>query len=122
MRINLDDRAIGQLFSVQAGDFHATKELDPGSVPLVSCGDTNNGVMGYFDIPPERTYRHAVTVAFNGSWPLLSKFHAYEFGAKDDVAVLIPRVPLRQETLIYVAAMLNRMTWRYSYGRKCFRQ
>ncbi len=113
---------IEQLFTVKSGDFHATSELDAGGTPLISCGDTNNGLVGYFDIPEGKTYCHCLTVAYNGSWPLLAKFHPYRFGAKDDVAVLVPRTQLRDVTLFYVAALLNRMTWRYSYGRKCFKE
>jgi hypothetical protein len=72
-------------------------------------------------VPEDNTYQSALTVAFNGQ-PLTTKFHPYRFGAKDDVAVLVPLQPMKNETLIYIAAMLNRLTWRYSYGRKCFRE
>lgn len=116
------EKRVVEIFDVHSGDFHAIKELDPGTVPLISCGDTDNGLVGYYDIPDELIYERCVTVAYNGSWPLLSKFHPYRFGAKDDVAVLIPRTPLNDATLMYVAAFLNRMTWRYSYGRKCFQK
>jgi hypothetical protein len=111
-----------ELFQVQSGDFHAVADLDAGDVPLISCGDFNNGLVDYYDIPPDRQYRNAVTVAYNGSWPLTTKFHPYAFGAKDDVAVLVPRNPMKQSVLMYVAALLNRIIWRYSYGRKCFRE
>lgn len=111
-----------ELFEVVSGDYHAFKELEPGSIPLVSCGDTDNGVVGYYDIPPDRQYQRALTVAYNGSWPIMSKFHPYAFGAKDDVAVLKPLQPMTSLELGYVAVLLNRMTWRYSYGRKCFRE
>lgn len=110
------------LFEVKSGDFHAVKELDEGKIPLISCGDTDNGHVGFYEIPREHTYMRALTVAYNGSWPLTTKFHPYRFGAKDDVAVLVPRLPLQTTTLLYVAFSLNRMTWRYSYGRKCFRE
>ena len=110
-----------QLFEIKAGDFHATKELDTGKVPLISCGDEDNGLVGFFQVPKENIYERCLTVAFNGT-PLLTKFHPYRFGAKDDVAVLIPRESMPDSTLLYIAALLNRMTWRYSYGRKCFRQ
>lgn len=113
---------IEQLFTVKSGDFHACSELEAGETPLISCGDTNNGLVGCFDIPEGKIYRDCLTVAYNGSWPLLAKFHPYRFGAKDDVAVLVPRTELRDVTLFYVAALLNRMTWRYSYGRKCFKE
>lgn len=111
-----------QLFTVNSGNFHAVKELDPGDIPLVSCGDEGNGVIGHYDIPARYTYSQCITVAYNGSWPLTAKFHPYSFGAKDDVAVLVPRTPLSDATLLYVASLLNGMTWRYSYGRKCFRE
>jgi hypothetical protein len=115
-------KRVDDLFEVRSGDFHAVKELDSGSVPLISCGDANNGLVGYFDVPDEYVYRRCVTVAYNGSWPLMAKYHPYQFGAKDDVAVLIPRKDMQDTTLLYIAALLNRMTWRHSYGRKCFRE
>ncbi|MFA5865391.1 MAG: hypothetical protein WC975_11985 [Phycisphaerae bacterium] len=120
--ITLVNKRISDLFVVKSGDFHATKELDLGATPLISCGDTSNGLVGYFDIPDSKIYRRAITVAYNGSWPLTAKFHPYKFGAKDDVAVLCPIAALENKTLFYIAAMLTRMTWRYSYGRKCFKE
>src|SRR3990167_8251652 len=112
---------VAELFAVNSGDFHALSELDAGDVPLISCGDLNNGLVGYFDIPEKKRYDHAITVAYNGS-PLTTKFHPYPFGAKDDVAVLTPLKPMGECAVMYVAALLNRMTWRYSYGRKCFKE
>ena len=111
---------LSKLFKVKTGDFHATKELELGDIPLVSCGDTNNGVIGSYAIPQHLTYERCLTVAYNGM-PLLTKFHPYRFGAKDDVGILIPKEKLDERTLLYIAAMLSRNTWRYSYGRKCFK-
>jgi type I restriction enzyme M protein len=113
---------ISILFDVRSGDFHALKELEAGIIPLVSCGDTDNGVIGYYDIPAAKQYKNTITVAYNGSWPIMSKFHPYAFGAKDDVAVLVPYYEMSNLALLYTAALFNRMTWRYSYGRKCFRE
>ncbi len=114
-------KAVGELFSLQSGNFHATKELDAGNIPLISCGDSDNGLVGYFDIPSQKRHKNCITVAYNGQ-PLLAKFHPYEFGAKDDVAILTPLAPMPNRVLFYVATLLNNMTWRYSYGRKCFRE
>jgi len=111
---------VGQLFDLVPGQFHATSELEIGPVPLVSCGWENNGVIGFYDIPAESTHLRALSVAFNGA-PLTTHFHPYLFGAKDDVAVLIPINAMVDSLLIYVAALLNGKTWRYSYGRKCYR-
>jgi len=112
--------AIEALFEIKSGDFHATKELDNGDIPLISCGDFNNGLVGYFDIPDEKQYSNVITIAYNGR-PLTAKFHPYSFGAKDDVAILLPKFDLQEKTLIYIASLFNRQTWRYSYGRKCFK-
>jgi type I restriction enzyme M protein len=118
----LSEWKVEDLFTVKSGDFHAMKkELDLGEIPLISCGDADNGFVGNFDIPENKRYRRCLTVAYNGQ-PLMTKFHPYEFGAKDDVAVLIPKREMRDSTLLFIAAFLNRLQWRYSYGRKCFRQ
>src|SRR5258706_2307185 len=122
MNSNRTEIIINQLFHVKSGDFHAIEELGPGDVPLIACGFTENGFIGYFDIPLNKTYKNAITVAYNGSYPLTTRYHPYRFGAKDDVAVLTPRKPMKDSTLFYIAALLNRMTWRYSYGRKCYRE
>jgi hypothetical protein len=121
MRTSYRTFRVKDLFEVNSGDFHAIADLDSGTVPLISCGDLGNGLVEYFSIPKEKQYDHAITVAYNGSWPLTTKYHPYEFGAKDDVAVLVPKEPIDQSVLIYVAALLNRLIWRYSYGRKCFK-
>ena len=121
MPLQFSNVRLDALFKVESGEFHATHELGPGEVPLISCGAVEDGLIGYFDVPPEQCHRNCITVAYNGSWPLLAKFHPYDFGAKDDVAVLTPLGRMREHTLLYVAAVLNLMTWRYSYYRKTFR-
>ena len=115
MRVRMDE-----LFDVKSGDYHAIDELDEGDTPLVSCGAIDHGFIGRFGIPPKKRYRDTITVAYNG-WPLIAKFRPYEFGAKDDIGVLIPHQPLGELALVYIAALLNSMCWRFSYGRKCFR-
>jgi len=110
-----------KLFIVKSGNYHSAQELESGDTPLISCGDYEQGLVGYYDIPEEDTYRHCITVAYNGK-PLTSKYHSYRFAAKDDIAVLIPRTSFSKETLYYTAAMINQLAWRYNYGRKCFRE
>lgn len=113
---------LSELFTVKAGDYHAKNELDEklDGVPLISCGDTDNGFIGYYDVPEDKTYQNAITVAFNGQ-PMTAKFHPYRFAAKDDVGVLIPKQQVSEKWLIVMAAVFNEMRWRFSYGRKCFK-
>ena len=109
-----------KLFDIKSGDYHALHELAPGSVPLVSCGDINHGFIDRFDIPQETRYSNVITVAYNGA-TLTAKYRPYEFGAKDDVGILLPRQKTEELSLVYVVALINSLRWRYSYGRKCFK-
>ena len=110
---------LDELFELRAGTYHELHRLAPGATPVISCGDTDNGVAGYFSVPPTDEAR--LTIALNGS-TLSTKYHPYAFATKDDVAVCKPRLPLRLSSLLVVQIMLNRERWRYSYYRKCYLQ
>jgi hypothetical protein len=112
---------IQSLFRIESGDFHSVDELDPGEIPLISCGALDNGVIGFFNPPPERIYQNLLTVAYNGDYPLMAKYHPYRFAAKDDVAILHPLAKMSMEGMLLVQVMLNREVWRHSYGRKLYR-
>ncbi len=116
-----EEKKLSDLFTIQSGDFHATSELDVGVVPLISCGEGDNGLVGYFDVPEECQYSHTLTIAYNGR-PLTTHYHPYTFGAKDDVAVCIQDETLPLSTLLFIQYVLNAEKWRFSYGRKCFKE
>lgn len=104
---------------IDRGDYHAVHELEHGTVPLVSCAETNSGIEGFYDIPPDKTYRRIVSISSAGL-PLTSFYHPYAVGVKDDVMVCTPKEGISEITLRYVVALLNRMRWRFSFGRKCY--
>jgi type I restriction enzyme M protein len=112
-----------ELFSLTAGDYHSMANVPAGPTPIATCADGGNGIMGFYEIEPPHIYRDALTIAFNGK-PLTTKLHPYQFAAKDDVAVAIPRADvdakLSIEALIFIQAALNSERWRFSYYRKCF--
>jgi hypothetical protein len=109
---------LGEIYNLASGDFHNAANLKPGPIPLVSCRDSDNGVIGHIALS-EHVYQGRFTVALNGS-PLTAKYHPYRFSAKDDVAVCVPRSPLHLATEMFIMAMVNRERWRYSYYRKCY--
>lgn len=113
--------ALGDIFKLQPGDFHVVGNLPAGRVPIISCGDLDNGVCGFYDVSDEMIYSHKLTIAFNGA-TLAAKYHPYPFAAKDDVAVCFPKNPLRLTTQVFIQVMLKREQWRFSYYRKCFRE
>lgn len=118
-RLQLHPYTLNELYNLKPGDYHSLSEIPPGDVPVVSCGDANNGVSGFHDVK-RHLYRGRLTIAFNGMNTLTAKYHPYRFAAKDDVAICLPRRPLRLTTEIFIQTMLNRERWRYSYYRKCF--
>jgi hypothetical protein len=111
--------ALAEIFDLKAGDYHHLGGLSRGTVPVISCGDEENGLCGYFDV--EHVYSHKMTIAFNGA-TLTAKYHPYEFAAKDDIAVCIPKTPLQLTTLLFIQVILRREKWRFSYYRKCFKE
>lgn len=119
-KLNLHPFALGDIYELEPGHFHSVGHLPSGSIPIVSCGDYDNGVIGYFDIGNAPTFSDRITIAFNGENALTAKYHPYLFAAKDDVAVCHPKTPLLPTTELFIQTMVNRERWRYSYYRKCY--
>jgi len=117
---NFEAFLLDDLFSLSPGDYHNASDLAAGDIPLISCGDCDNGIAAFVTVPADKVYQHKLTIAFNGMNTLTTKFHPYAFAAKDDVAICTARKPLRVSTLVFVQLMMNRERWRYSYYRKCF--
>ncbi|MCK1469941.1 hypothetical protein [Bradyrhizobium sp. CW10] len=112
--------ALDELFELASGDYHNAAELPDGDVPLISCGDADNGITRFVSVPPENIYNRKLTIAFNGMNTLTTKYHPYDFATKDDVAICTARSPLKVSTLMFIQLMMAREKWRYSYYRKCF--
>lgn len=112
---------ITSLFDLRSGDFHNASKLLEGNIPLVSCGNKNNGVIRFVSLPQNKIYNNCLTISYNGQ-PMTTKYHPYKFAAKDDIAVCIPKTDLRISTIVFIQFILNMETWRFSYGRKCFRE
>jgi type I restriction enzyme M protein len=117
---NFKAMPLDALFALSPGDYHNASDLPSGDVPLISCGDADNGITGFLSVPSENIYNRKLTIAFNGMNTLTTKYHPYDFAAKDDVAVCFPRNPWRLSTIVFVQLMMAREKWRYSYYRKCF--
>jgi len=109
---------IVKLFIPEKGAYHVSAELDFGNIPLISCSTENMGAEGYFDIK-DHIHSSSLTVASDGT-PLTTFYHCYQFAAKDNVIILKPRNTLKLSTILFIAFQLNRMRWRFSYGRKCY--
>jgi type I restriction enzyme M protein len=117
----LHQKELTSLFTLHTGDYHNASALSEGVVPLISCGDIDNGFIKLVDVPDQFVCSNKLTIAYNGQ-PLTTKYHPYSFAAKDDVAVCMPINELKPRTLVFIQYMVDSQKWRYSYGRKCFRE
>lgn len=119
--VKLELHPLDKIFQeVVSGDVHASNKLDKGNIPLIGCGFLNQGVEGYFDLSEKMIFKNAITIACDGSYPLTSFYHNYDFSAKDNVVVCIPKSEYPVSVIYYLISVINRERWRFSYGRKCY--
>ena len=109
---------VTDLFNPEKGDYHVSAILDSGDMPLISCSTERMGIEGYFNIN-EHIHQRGLTIACDGT-PLTTFYQSYPFAAKDNVIICSPKKNLKISTILFIATQLNRMRWRFSYGRKCY--
>jgi len=62
-----------------------------------------------------------VTITGDSDQPSTTLFHPYTIAVKYNVLVCIPKKDIKLTTLLYSTACLNMERWRFSYGRKCYK-
>ena len=114
---------IRDLFNVELskGDIKLD-EVDKGIIPLVSSGETNNGIVGYIDkggdgkaeiFPQNRITLDMFGNAFYQNRP----FYAVSHGR---VNILSPKFDLTQNIGLFISAIINQEQYKYSYGRAVY--
>ncbi|MCI9885467.1 N-6 DNA methylase [Bacillus altitudinis] len=103
-----------------SGSVHAISDVYEGDIPLISCKTEDNGIVGYYDVELVNQYNHCFTIAGDGSFPLTTYYHYNNVGSYDNVTIAPLKEELSLSTIFFLASRLNRMRWRYSYGRKCY--
>lgn len=86
-----------------------------GKTPFVSSSDSDNGVVGFFDIKP--LYKNVISVARTGSIGS-SFYHPYSCTINSDCIVLEPKRRFTQEEMLVFVTLLRKNIYRYSYARK----
>lgn len=109
--------AIGS--EITRGDVHALNKEDPGLTPVVTTSTDMNGIESFYELEGWKRHSNIVTVASNGT-PLTSFYHPYEVVVKDDLFICNPPDEMPIATVFYIITALNRLTWRFSYYRKCY--
>lgn len=111
---------ITELFELQRGHFHAIDRLEEGIYPTISRVSDNNGVVGFYNKPVKAKVfpKGIITVSTVTGDAFVQQT---PFIATDNVVMCIPKRPLRISTLLYIVTLLNKVKWRYSYGRQCYK-
>jgi len=114
---------IKDLFNVELskGDIKLD-EVDKGIIPLVSSGETNNGIVGYIDEggdgKAEMFPQNRITLDMFGNAFYQNKpFYAVSHGR---VNILSPKFDLTQNIGLFISAIINQEQYKYSYGRAVY--
>lgn len=110
---------LDELFDIARGTTPSMKYLVPGETPVITTSEEDNGIAGYFEVPPEHVQEDAITISANGHGGR-AFWHPYPFAASQDVLVCRWREEFEADAAfkLYVCDAINRNTWRYSWARK----
>ena len=115
--------SITDLFSLDRGHFHSIAALDSGPYPTISRVSTDNGCVGFYDIPESASIWKSKTITVS-SVTGDAFLQPAPFIATDNVVLCVLRSEYQQlklSSLMFIQAMMNHMKWRYSYGRQCYK-
>lgn len=87
-----------------------------GEYPYITTQATNNGIAGFYDFYTEKKNVLTIDSAVIG----FVSYQDKEFSASDHVEILEPleNTILNKYTALFLITILNKETYRYSYGRK----
>ena len=114
---------ITDLFDLGRGHFHSLAALDPGEFPTISRISSDNGCVGFYDIPANASVWPARTISVS-SVTGDAFLQPVPFIATDNVVLCTLRErynTLHLSSLMFIQAMMNHIKWRYSYGRQCYK-
>lgn len=108
---------LSQLFELKKGRRLTKAQLQtrPGPVPFIGAIDSNNGVAASVD-----TAIHeggTITVNYNGS-VAEAFYQPVPFWASDDVNVLYPKFVMSPSVALFIATVISKEKYRFSFGRK----
>ena len=97
-------------------------DVDLGNIPLVSSGESNNGIIGYIDEKGD-----GKAEVFNGNMITIDMF-GNSFYQKDDffavshgrVNILKPKFALNQYIGMFISTVLKQEQYKFSYGRAVY--
>lgn len=109
---------ISQLFALKKGKrlTKAQLRMRPGPIPFIGAIDSNNGVAAGVDAAIHEG--GTITVNYNGAGVADAFYQPMPFWASDDVNVLYPKFKLSPAVALFIATVIGKEKYRFSYGRK----
>ena len=108
---------LSALFSIRKGTRLTKATMKLGETPFVGAIDHNNGIAHRISREPNHD-ANTMTVVYNGSGVGEAFYQPGRFWASDDVNVLYPKFHLTPALGLFVATVLRREKYRFTYGRK----
>ena len=105
---------VGELFDVQLSDGdNKPKKLPKGDIPLVSAGNTNNGIVGSFESDTIIFPAHSITVdMFGQAFYQPKEFQAVSHGR---VNILVPNFENNENIGQFIVTILNAQCQKYNF-------
>lgn len=120
---NWKEFKISNLFDVvlSKGDIKFD-DVEKGDIPLVSSGETNNGIVGYIsndgDGKAEMFDGNLITVdMFCNAFYQKEPFYAVSHGR---VNILLPKFKLTAYIAMFICALIKNEQYKFSYGRAVY--
>ena len=108
---------INKLFKIERGTITSLNEMEVGQTPIISSTDKNQGIAYYGNVPAK--YMKCFTASFNGVGTGYITYHNYAFNANTDCGILLPQFnEINPFIGIFISTVMNKMKYKYSYGRK----
>jgi len=107
---------LSDIFKLEYGSFKSyIKDLEIGTIPLITSGSKNNGVVGFYNIKPN--YKSVISVPRTGTIGH-AFYHDYDCTINTDCIVLSPRKKMKTLDALYYTLIIRKLSVLYSYGRK----
>lgn len=94
------------------------------TIPFVSRTEKNNGISAYIPQQGEKTKinpGHSLSVALGSSSVLETFYQESPYYSGRDIGILIPKVAMTKEVMMYYALCIKKNKIKYSYGRQANR-
>jgi hypothetical protein len=107
---------IQELFEIKKGKRLTKADMRSGMTPHIGSSASNNGVTAMIGQEPIHD-GNTLSVAYNGS--VAETFYQAEpYWATDDVNALYPKFSMTPAIGLFIATLIRRERYRFSYGRK----